>query len=213
MTSLLQVRIDSGLFEEVLLSTIGTIAVLVAVTVIKAVLRADTDAKQEAAEDEADPVLASRLSMRVTAQDRTSDPLNLRFTLTDPAATLLGIEISNQLDKGASSADCVQVGPGTFVAIVEAKAVQRWYNASPYWDGETRQLPIRVFLITNGRAVSETVWVRMGQHAMTDSELYDGSDFSWFLEGPYFRSLPTPPRMPIQTQRATINTTELKKRA
>jgi hypothetical protein len=213
MTSLLQVTIDSGLFEELLLGTIGAIAVLVAVAVIKAILQAGNVAKQGAAEQEAIPVLASRLSIGVTAQDRTSDPLNLRFTLSDPAVTLLGIEIANQLDKGASSADCVQVAPGTFVASVEAKVVQRWYNANPYWDGETRQLPIRVSLLTNGRAVSETVWVRMGQRATTGSKRHDGSDFSWFLDGPYLRSLPTPPRMPVQTQRATINTTKLEKRA
>ena len=82
------------------------------------------------------PVLTLRLSIIVAAQARTSDPLNLRFTLSDPGVTLLQIELANQFNKGAGTAQCVKEAPRIFVATVEPKVVQRWYNANPYWDGE-----------------------------------------------------------------------------
>jgi hypothetical protein len=136
------------------------------------------------AEQEIIPVLAGRLSMIVAAQDRMSAPLHLRFTLSDPTITLLRIEIANQLDKGAECAQCVNEGAGVFATTVDSKVVQRWYNANPYWDGETKQLPIRAFFMTNGRAAYQTLWVRMSPRTMVCSGLPDVDDFAWFLGGP-----------------------------
>jgi hypothetical protein len=129
--------------------------------------------------------------MIVAAQDRTSDPLNLRFTVPDPAVTLLRIELANQLDKRAGTAQCVKEAPRVFVATVEPKVVQRWYNANPYWDGETKQLPIRVSFITNGQAGCQTVWAVMSARTMPSSGLPDVSDFEWFLKGPCSKAHPT----------------------
>jgi hypothetical protein len=135
--------------------------------------------------------LAKRLSMTVAGQGRMSEPLILRFTLNDSAVTLLRIEIANQLDKGARTAQCVEVAHKIFLAEVEPKVVQRWYNANSYSDGETKQLPMQVFLRTNGQAACKTIWVNMSPHIMPSSGLPDANDFGWFLEGPASTDHPT----------------------
>jgi hypothetical protein len=190
VVALMQVSIDPVFVEVLLVGTIGAIAALVGAI---AVLRAVQDARSSPtkAEQGLVPVLAERLAMIVAAQDRMSDPLHLHFTLTGPAVTLLRIELANQLDKATRTAQCVKEAPGIFVTSVEPKVVQRWYNANPYWDGETKKLPIRVFFITHGQAACRTIWVKMSPRTMPDSGLADVSDFEWFLQGPCSRVLPT----------------------
>jgi hypothetical protein len=185
-----QVSVDPVVVEEILIGTIGAIAALVgAIAVMKAALPAKGTITRS--EERMHSVAAGRLSMIVAAQDRTSDPLNLRFTVPDPAVTLLRIELANQLDKRAGTAQCVKEAPRVFVATVEPKVVQRWYNANPYWDGETKQLPIRVSFITNGQAGCQTVWAAMSARTMPSSGLPDVSDFEWFLKGPCSKAHPT----------------------
>ena len=185
-----QVSVDPVVVEEILIGTIGAIAALVgAIAVMKAALPAKGTITRS--EERMHSVAAGRLSMIVAAQDRTSDPLNLRFTVPDPAVTLLRIELANQLDKRAGTAQCVKEAPRVFVATVEPKVVQRWYNANPYWDGETKQLPIRVSFITNGQAGCQTVWAVMSARTMPSSGLPDVSDFEWFLKGPCSKAHPT----------------------
>jgi hypothetical protein len=96
---------------------------------------------------------------------------------------LLRIKIENQLDKRAECVECVKECTGVFVTTVEPKVVQRWYDANPYWDGETKQLPIRASFMTNGRAVCRTIWVRMRPRIIAAAGLPDVNDFAWFLEG------------------------------
>jgi hypothetical protein len=197
--ALIQVNIDPVLVEEILLGTIGAIASVVgAILVMKATPHARGSPTR--AEQGIVPGLTGRLSMIVSAQNRTSDPLNLRFALSDPRVTLLRIEIANQLDKEAGTAQCVEAVPRIFVATVEPNVIQRWYNANPYWDGETKQLPIRVSFKTNGQAASRTIWVRMSPRPMPKSRLRDDGDFVWFLEGPCSRTLPTLVHMPSRTR-------------
>jgi hypothetical protein len=199
LMALIQFRIDPVVVEEIVIGTIGAIASVVgAILVIKSSPQdrgGPTKAGQRAIS-----ILARRLSMIVAAQDRMSDPLNLRFTLSDPAVTLLRIEIANQLDKGSGNSPCVKEAPRVFVATVEPKVVLRWYNATPYWDGETKQLPIRVSFLANGLAESRTIWVRMSPRRMSGSRFRDDSDFAWFLEGPCPRALPSLARMPGGTR-------------
>ena len=184
LMALIQVSIDPVVVEEILIGTIGAIAAMVgAIAVMKAASQAE-DSPTKAQQ-------AGRLSMIVAAQDRTSDPLNMRFTLPNPAVTLLQIELANQLEKRAGTAQCVKEAPKTFVATVEPKVVQRWYNANPYWDGETKQLPIRVSFITNGKAGCQTIWATMSARRVPSSGLPDVSDFEWFLKGPCSKAHPT----------------------
>ena len=182
--TLLHVSIDHVPAEGLLLAfAIGVIWVVVrAISLIKA--SPEAPGGPTPAEQGMLPVPAGRMSMIVTGQDRTSAPLHLRFTLSDPTITLLRIEIANQLDRRAECAECVKECTGVFVTTVEPKVVQRWYNANPYWDGETKQLPIRASFMTNGQAVCRTIWVRMGPRIIASSRLPDVNDFAWFLEGP-----------------------------
>jgi len=191
--TLLHVIFDHVPAEGLLLLafTIGVIWVVVrAVALTKAWPKARCGPTQ--AEQGILPVPAGRMSMIVAGQDRTNAPLHLRFTLSDPDITLLRIEIANQLDKRAECAQCVKEGSGVFVTKVEPKVVQRWYNANPYWDGETKQLPIRATFMTNGRAICSTIWVRMRPRMIASSGLPDVNDFAWFLEGPCSSVRPTP---------------------
>jgi hypothetical protein len=196
---LIQFSIDPVVVEEIVIGTIGAIA-----SVVGAILLIKSSRQERGgpfkAEQRAISVLARRLSMIVAAQDRMSDPLNLRFTLSDPTVTLLRVEIPNQLEKGTGNSPCVKEAPRTFVATVEPKVVLRWYNANSYWDGETKQLPIRVSFLANGLAESRTIWVRMSPRPMSGSRSHDDSDFAWFLEGPCPRALPSLARMPSGTR-------------
>ena len=112
--TLIQVSIDPIVVEEILIGTIGAIASVVgAIAVMKAVPRAQgspTQAEQ-----------GGFRSIRAAVDDRgcagkASDPLNLRFTLPDPDVTLLRIELANQLDKGAGTAQCVKEAPQEFLS-------------------------------------------------------------------------------------------------
>ena len=191
-----QVSIDPVVVAEILLSTVGAIAAVVgAIAAMKFSPRAV--GIPAATEQEIETFLASRLSMNVSAQDKASDPLNLRFTLSDPNVALLRIEIANQLDKGAGAAQCVVASPGIFVASVEPKVAQRWYNANPYWDGETKLLPIRVFYLAKGLAACRTVWVTMSPLTMPSSELPNEGDLAWSIEGPWSRAVPELERVPM----------------
>lgn len=196
--TLIPVSIDPIVVEEILIGTIGAIASVVgAIAVMKAVPRAQgspTKAEQRALSGP-----AGRLSMSVAAQAKASDPLNFRFTLPTPGITLLRIELANQLDKGAGTAQCVKEAPQKFVATVEPKVVQRWYNANPYWDGETKQLPIRVSFITNGQAGCQTIWATMCPRMMPGSGYPDADVCEWCLKGPCTRASPALAIVPSRT--------------
>jgi len=167
-----------------LVGIIGAVAILVGAT---AAMEAVSQAKGNlpTADEELLPVQPVRLSMIVAARGRMSEPLHLRFSLTGPDVTLIRIELANQLDKGARVAQCIRTAPKVFVAEVEPKVVGRWYNASPYWNGETKQLPIQVFFRADGQAASRTIWVRMSPINMPSRGLLsDVMDLAWFVEGP-----------------------------
>ncbi len=203
--ALIAFSIDPVVVEEVLLCAIGTIATAVGViALVKAAPRASSGPAE--AEQGMISLPAGRLSMIVAAQDRMSNPLNLRFTFNDPSVTLLRIELANQLDKGTKTSQCVKEAPRIFVATVEPKTVQRWYNANPYWYGETKQLPIRAFYTTHEQAACRTIWVRMSPRKMANAELPDVSDFSWFLEGPFSGTRPTLVLMPSLTRTDRLST-------
>ncbi len=174
---------------------IGSIAVVLGAILV---LEGPPQARRRTPETDLEifPVPVGPLSMTVSAQQRTSDPLNLRFTVSDQNVTLLCIEIANQLDKGAETSQCVEAAPGVFVASLDPVVVQRWYNASPYWDGETKQLPIRVSFLANGQAASRTIWVAVSQVPISGRRHGDDSGFAWFLEGPCLRDVPAPKQIP-----------------
>lgn len=190
----MQVSIDPIVIVVLL---VGAIGVLAAVIGTVSAVRAVREARGSPTDLDEEPlrILAGRLSMIVAAQGNISDPLNLRFTIANPAVTLLRIELANQLDKSTGSAGCEQASPGVFIATVESKIVQRWYNANPYWDGETKQLPIRVFFTAHGQAASRTIWVTMSSRTTPSPGIHNVSDFAWFLEGPCSRAAPTPTPM------------------
>ena len=128
-------------------------------------------------------VLAERPSMIVDAQNKMSEDLILRFKLTDPAITLFRIELANQLDKAVGAIECVKIDLQIFIAPAGPTVVQRWYNANPYWRGETKQLPIRVFMGDGGHALCRTIWV-MVSPVPPHSGPIDIDNFTWLLDGP-----------------------------
>ena len=210
--ALIHFRIDPVITEALLVGTIGAIAAIIgAGTAMKAYLQAGRSSTKQKGML---PAPLWQLTMIITAQGRAVDPLNLRLTFFDPALTLLRAELPNQLGKGAGAVFCVKEAQGVFVATVESKAAQRWYNSNPYWDGETKQLPIQVSIMSGGQAAFRTIWVAMCPLALPSSGLSDVDDFEWFLEGPVLASSPTLAKRPIE--RATIYTTHetyLKRRA
>ena len=127
-----------------LVGVIGAVAIVVGAT---AAIEAVSQARSPVPTPDEELLLLQpmRVSVIVDGQGRMSEPLPVRFTLADPAVTLIQIELANQLDREARTAQCVKTGPKVFVAEVEPRVVQRWYNANPYWDGDTKRLPISVF--------------------------------------------------------------------
>jgi len=122
--------------------------------------------------------------MIVGAQNRMNEDLIFQFTLTEPDIILLRIELANQLEKTVGDAECLSVDPMIFVAAVEPKVVQHWYNANRYWDGETKRLPMRVFFCAGGQATCRTVWVMMSPSRAPTAGPIDLDDSSWLLDGP-----------------------------
>jgi hypothetical protein len=193
----IQVSIDPVLIPAILLGIVGAIAAMIgAIAAMKA--PAQTKRIGASSDQEIEAFLSGRLSLIVSAQDRASDPLKLRFTLSDPKVALLRIEIANQLDSGAGAAQCVETSPGIFVASVEPRVVQRWYNANPYWDGETKLLPIRVFYMAKGLAACRTVWVTMSPLTIPGSERPNERHPAWSIEGPFARAIPRLAHVPVQ---------------
>jgi hypothetical protein len=191
---MIQVSIDPVV---AVLSTVGAVAGVVgAIAAIKGSPKAI--GAPVTAEQEIEAFLASRLSVNVSAQDRTSDPLNLVFTLSDPKVALLRIEIANQLDRVAGSAQCLETSPGIYVASVEPKIVQRWYNANPYWNGEIKLLPIRVFYLAQGLAACRTIWVTMSPLIMPRSGVREEGDLAWSIEGQRARAVPELAPVPMR---------------
>lgn len=198
----IHLNIDPLLIEGVLVGTIGTIAATICVKAAIAVSR-EAKAKRSSIEttQELPPDLANRLSMTVGGSCRMGDPLNLHFILADPAVFLLQIDLANPLDKGAKTFSCMQANPSVFVATVEPKVVERWYNANGYWQGETKKLPIAVMFTLGGHAGCRTIWVEMYPGASEDSQLSRDASFSWFVEGPC--KGPAPAAAPISTRTGT----------
>ena len=183
-----------------LVAIIGAVAMVVGAT---AAIEAVTQARSllPTADEELPLVQPMRLSIIVNAQGRMSEPLQLRFTLADPAVTMIQIELANQLDREARTAQCVKTAPKVFVAEVEPKVVQRWYNANPYWDGETKRLPLCVFFTGHGQAGCRTIWVTMSPVNLASRGLLsDVMDFAWYVEGPCRKTTPTQVTRPSRTR-------------
>ena len=183
-----------------LVGVIGAVAIVVGAT---AAIEAVSQARSPVPTPDEELLLLQpmRVSVIVDGQGRMSEPLPVRFTLADPAVTLIQIELANQLDREARTAQCVKTGPKVFVAEVEPRVVQRWYNANPYWDGETKRLPICVFFTGHGQAGCRTIWVTMTPINMSSRGLLsDVMDFAWYVEGPCRKTAPTQVPRPSRTR-------------
>jgi len=166
-----------------LVSIIGAVAIVVGATAVMEAV-SQTRGNLPTADEALLSVQPIRLSMIVEGRGRMTEPLHLHFTLADPAVALIQIELANPLDREARAAQCVKTASKVFVAEVEPKVVQRWYNANPYWNGETKRLPIRVFMGDGGHAACRTIWVMMSPGTPPDSGPTDVEDFTWLLDGP-----------------------------
>ena len=152
--------LDLDTVSTLLIGMVGTF-VIVAGSMSAARFARRTRVRLARASKKTQPPTTERPPMIVNAQNRMNEHLVLRFKSGDPAITLFGIALDNQLDNAIETIDCVNVDPQIFVATVESKVVQRWYNANRYWNGETKQLPIRVFMGDGEHAACHTIWVMM----------------------------------------------------
>jgi len=173
--------VDLDTVSTLLVGMVGTFAIVAGSAAAVRLARRDRARRAKAGPHS---LLAERPPMIVAAQNKMSDKLILRFTLSDPAVTLFRIELANQLDKTVGIAECLNLHPKSFVAAVEPKVAQHWYNANRYWNGETKQLPIRVFMGDGGHAACHTIWVMMSPGTPPDSGPTDVEDFTWLLDGP-----------------------------
>jgi len=174
---------DLDTVSTLLVGMIGTFAV-VAGSVTAAKFARRTRVRLASVGKRTQSLLGERMPIIVAAQNKMSDKLILRFTLSDPAVTLFRIELANQLDKTVGIAECLNLHPKSFVAAVEPKVAQHWYNANRYWNGETKQLPMRVFMGDGGHAACHTIWVMMSPGTPLDSGPTDVDNFTWLVDGP-----------------------------
>jgi len=179
----MQNSIDLNSISALLAGTVGTLAVM-AGSIAAATASSHSHIHSAKAMKRSHSFLVERVFITVDAHNKISEQLILRFKIADPDITLFRIELATQLDKAPGIIDCVKVDAQTFVAAAEPKLVQRWYNANRYWNGETKQLPIRVFLRSGSQAVCRTIWVMMSPSSPQGSDPADVGDFIWLLEGP-----------------------------
>jgi len=129
-------------------------------------------------------LLIDRSFVIVDAQNKMNEHLVLRFKVRDPSITLFRIELDNQLDKAVEALECVNVDQQIFIAMADPRVVRRWYNANRYWNGETKQLPMRVFMGDGGHAACQTIWVMMSPASPADSRPHRPRPLHWLLDGP-----------------------------
>jgi len=173
---------DPNTLSALLVGTVGTLAIVAGSIAAHVTRRANV--RPAKAGKGAHSVLAAHPSMTVHAQNKMNEHLILVFKVSDPAITLFRVQLDNQLDQMVGPIQCLKIDPQIFVAAAEPKVVQRWYNANPYWNGETKRLPIRVFMGDGGHAACRTIWVMMSPGAPAGSGPTDVENFTWLLDGP-----------------------------
>jgi hypothetical protein len=173
---------DPNTLSALLVGTVGTLAIVAGSIAAHVTRRANV--RPAKAGKGAHSVLAAHPSMTVHAQNKMNEHLILVFKVSDPAITLFRVQLDNQLDQTVGPIQCLKTDPQIFVAAAEPKVVQRWYNANPYWNGETKRLPIRVFMGDGGHAACRTIWVMMSPGAPAGSGPTDVENFTWLLDGP-----------------------------
>ena len=173
---------DPNTLSALLVGTVGTLAIVAGSIAAHVTRRANV--RPAKAGKGAHSVLAAHPSMTVHAQNKMNEHLFLVFKVSDPAITLFRVQLDNQLDQTVGPIQCLKIDPQIFVAAAEPKVVQRWYNANPYWNGETKRLPIRVFMGDGGHAACRTIWVMMSPGAPAGSGPTDVENFTWLLDGP-----------------------------
>jgi hypothetical protein len=173
---------DPNTLSALLVGTVGTLAIVAGSIAAHVTRRANV--RPAKAGKGAHSVLAAHPSMTVHAQNKMNEHLILVFKVSDPAITLFRVQLDNQLDQTVGPIQCLKIDPQIFVAAAEPKVVQRWYNANPYWNGETKRLPIRVFMGDGGHAACRTIWVMMSPGAPAGSGPTDVENFTWLLDGP-----------------------------
>ena len=173
---------DPNTLSALLVGTVGTLAIVAGSIAAHVTRRANV--RPARAGKGAHSVLAAHPSMTVHAQNKMNEHLVLVFKVSDPAITLFRVQLDNQLDQTVGPIQCLKIDPQIFVAAAEPKVVQLWYNANPYWNGETKRLPIRVFMGDGGHAACRTIWVMMSPGAPAGSGPTDVENFTWLLDGP-----------------------------
>ena len=173
---------DPNTLSALLVGTVGTLAIVAGSIAAHVTRRANV--RPAKAGKGAHSVLAAHPSMTVHAQNKMNEHLILVFKVSDPAITLFRVQLDNQLDQTVGPIQCLKIDPQIFVAAAEPKVVQLWYNANPYWNGETKRLPIRVFMGDGGHAACRTIWVMMSPGAPAGSGPTDVENFTWLLDGP-----------------------------
>jgi len=173
---------DPNTLSALLVGTVGTLAIVAGSIAAHVTRRANV--RPARAGKGAHSVLAAHPSMTVHAQNKMNEHLILVFKVSDPAITLFRVQLDNQLDQTVGPIQCLKIDPQIFVAAAEPKVVQRWYNANQYWNGQTKQLPIHVFLKSGGQARCQTIWVMMSPGSPADSGFTDVDNFTWLFDGP-----------------------------
>jgi hypothetical protein len=108
----------------------------------------------------------------VNAWNRTVDPLELVFTLTDPSVSLLRIELVNDSDMLSGTADCLLLDPRCFKAVLEQKVAKRWFDSgSPARQSvNQRLLVIRAHVVIDGQETLRAFSVTMFQGSQQGPE-------------------------------------------
>ena len=107
---------------------------------------------------------AQHLSISVSAQNRTTELLEVLFTLKDSTVTLLRVDLINNVDTLSGTVDCIHTGPLTFTANVGSDAVRSWFNSADRMEpANYKMLLIRVFFKIDEQEAHRTFSAQLWQ--------------------------------------------------
>jgi hypothetical protein len=129
-------------------------------------------------------IQAEQLSISVTAQNTTEEPLKLTLTLKDQRAALLRIDLINNRNMLSGTFDCEMEGPLIFTAKVAPDAARSWFGSGDRTENfNLMRLQIRAFFRIDGPEANRTFSVHLARVLMPIPGNFARTESVWQLNG------------------------------
>jgi hypothetical protein len=123
---------------------------------------------------------ANRVSVSVSGDGPSAEPLVVHLTLKDASVTIKHIELINDANSFFGSAPCNRVGELEFTASIEPKTVLSWFNGGVRIQHITRvRVNLRVFMLMETQEVFRSMVAVLSNEIITPTGFRPG----WLILG------------------------------